>query len=236
MRPESVQKFVRPRQALASLVVALALTFVLSQLFAPTAVATFVTNTHARWYTAQSSWGDPMGEAGTWAAFFVQVPIDAPPEQPLVADYMAQDSVAATCDSGTPADPTDDWPGAVGTVVAGTAWEMSVSGLSSRLHHAVIEGSMTLQAYELEACGNLTPVGGSWQSDFSATFSGVGRRSGWHDAWHEGIPSEWVSIGSMTSRERWATGSLVIGTDELPFDPSRTLLALNRLNTHDSGR
>jgi hypothetical protein len=95
---------------------------------------------------------------------------------------------------------------------------------------------MALQAYNLEACGNLTPVGASWESHFSATFVGVGRRSGWHDRWREGIPSEWMSLGSMTSRERWATGSLVIGTDELGFNQSRTLLALNRLNAHDSGQ
>ena len=236
MHPQSVYNPLRRRQALFPLVIGLALAFLLSQLVATPVLATYVANSHARWYTAQTSWGDPMGEPGNWATFFVQVPINAPPEQPLLAEYMAQDSVAATCDSGTPADPSDDWLGAVGTVIAGTAWDPSVSGLSSRLDSALIEGTMVLQAYSVEACGNLTPVGASWQSEFSATFVGVGRRSGWHDRWREGIPSEWVSIGSMTSRERRATGSLVIGTDELSFDQSRTLLALNRLNTHDSGQ
>ena len=236
MRPQSAYIFVRPEHVVPALLMGVAIAFLLSQLLASPVLATFAVNSHARWYTAQTSWGGQIGESGNWAAFFVQVPIKAPPEQPLVAEYMAQDSVAATCDSGTPADPSDDWPGAVGTVIAGTAWDPSVSGLSSRLDTALIEGTMALQAYSLEACGTLTPVGASWLSEFSATFVGVGRRSGWHDRWREGIPSEWMSIGSMTSRERWATGSLVIGTDELAFDQSRTLLALNRLNTHDSGR
>jgi hypothetical protein len=236
MHPQSVYNPLLRRQTVLPLVIGLALAFLLSQLVATPVLATYVANSHARWYTAQTSWGDPMGEPGNWTAFFVQVPIDAPPEQPLVAEYMAQDSVAATCDSGTPADPSDDWPGAVGTVVAGTASDPSASGLSSRLDTALIEGTMTLQAYSLEACGNLTPVGASWQSQFSATFVAVGGRSGWHDRWREGIPSEWISIGSMTSRERRATGSLIIGTDELAFDQSRTMLALNRLNTHESGQ
>lgn len=224
-------------RALVRTIVILATGFLLGALLVTPASARSVMNTSASWYTAQSWWGtaDPQG-SGEWSAFFVQVPINAPPEQPLIADFSDNHTVPATCDAGTPDDTTDDWASAAGTVTLGMAVAPAVTGFTHRLEGAVISGTMVLQTYDIDACGFMDPVGDPWEVAFTATFTGTGRISGWHDGWHESMPGEWLSHGAMQSRVRSAVGSLLLGEDELEFDPSDTMLALNRMTSHDTFR
>lgn len=131
--------------------------------------------------------------------------------------YIEQDVTLVVCDGGT-AEPDDDYPGMVGTVVVGDGPVASVS-IPANLRSATASGSLDLYSGTFDECTM------DWRFELLAadvpvtmSLTGTGRGETWVDVYREVVPGEYRFRQTSRMRGYQASGSATLDGRPVPFE------------------
>lgn len=188
-------------------------------------MARSVSNSTGSNTTAQVVWGtgDETG-AGHYGGIYGDIE-----SWGTVVGLWEIDAVAVMCDSGTPADPSDDWQGLAGTMRNGDG--VGSVKVAPSLGSASVVGVLTLTTVAFDQCTDDwdvldTEEGVAVALDLAATST----PENWVDTYHDLLAGVYNAHGNMHSQSRYAFGTASLGGDPYAFDSG--LISRNHWSDH----
>jgi len=192
------------------------------------AAAADVSNDSGVALVAQAAWGvsDETG-AGDWG--LVAAAVQDGQRRLFLYEQAA---VAATCDAGTPGDPSDDYPGLSGTfrLADGPADVDIATTLKAGSASAILD----INSGVIDACAGLVFTAVEEDVEVSLELATTGERDRWTDRFFERLPGEFNFLQILRSFSYRATGTLVIGGEVSSVQLG--LISRNRWSSHFNAR